>query len=155
MFEKIAEAANEVFNFPVQAFYYVKSNNRPSIPQYYVMELGGAGMQFALQIYAVFDPALISLRKFLLEPSFIVVAHSRPDLKLYISQFGLSVIGDSQIEITATSEGIVSGMFKAGVSKGERFHAFQMPFDSYLSGADVKQSIQREFVDVLKKLPAF
>jgi hypothetical protein len=153
LLEKIAQEIKKEFDFSYEGYYYEKSPSQPSIPEYYTMELSGKGKAFALQTYAVIEPSILGSKRFKAEPSFIVVKHSRPDLRLYLLDFGLRVIWDQRIEVTSTAKGIVTGKFTAGLSKGERFQAFQVPFDSYLSGKDVQRSIQREFVDVLTKLP--
>ena len=132
LLEKIAEVVKQEFDFSYLGYYYEKYASEPSVPPYYTMELGGKGKAFALQTYAVIDPSMIKLREFKAEPSFIVVKHSRPDLRLYLQYFGLSVIWGEKIDVASTAKGIVIGKFTAGISKSERFQAFQVPFDSIL-----------------------
>ena len=155
LMEKIAEATSEIYDYSAKDFYYPKSNGLPYIPVYYMMGLGGKGKAYALQIFAVIDPEIITVRKgFVGEPSFIVVKHSRPERYLYLSNYGERVIWNEKIEVTSSKQGVTSGIFSEGASKGDRFQAFQVTFDSYIGTSNTKHAIQHEFVNVLKKLPA-
>lgn len=137
-------------------FYYPKSRDKPNIPSYYMMGLGGAS---SIQLYVVLDPqSLEDQPAFLPEPSFVVIKYSRGDRYGYVDDYGKRVLSHSGVEYATADVGgkkILSGEFLAGEGKGAKFHAFQVLLDPFIAQQDLSKVIEDEIVSVIRRLPAF
>ncbi|MDQ3507022.1 MAG: hypothetical protein M3494_03255 [Actinomycetota bacterium] len=133
----------EGFSLKWGNFYFPKQNTIPSIPPYYVLMCGGR--QFALQLVAVFDPDLFDKRgDFAVEPSFVVVLHSRADRYAYIDDHALRVIGNKGIEFTHQADGKFSGTMHS--KPPADFFTFQVSFDKFSTDQNSREAVGEHIV---------
>jgi hypothetical protein len=134
------------------AWYYGKALYKPSLPPYYVTALRSSNC--ALQVYAVLDPTLMEHQTaFKNEPSLVIVKHSRSDRVLWLENYGLRVIWNSQISQTWFNKKVITGEILVGEGQGTRYYAFQVPLVVFAPGTDTKAQIRKEIVEVLGELP--
>jgi len=136
-------------------WYYEKSNHVPKIPPYYEMEL--KGNNFALQLFAVFDPQLLTNNQqaFNSEPSIVIVKHSREDRPGWVADYGLRVIKKDRITQEVFGENVIMGKMVGGDANGTQYFAFQVPFEVFGAGQDINLAIEQHIVSVLQALPEF
>jgi len=136
--------------------YYPKSRDKPNLPSYYMMGLGGAS---SIQVYAVLDPQLLEDQPaFLPEPSFVIVKGSRGERYGSVEDYGKRILSNNGVECAVSNIGgkaILTGELLAGVGKGAKFHAFQVLLDPFIAQQDLSKVVEVQIVSVLKSLPAF
>jgi hypothetical protein len=157
LLQRIATAVSKEFNLPEKKTYYPKPADWPSIPSYCLMGIGGKD-SFAVQIYAVLNPALLENNlAFDHEVSFIVVEHPDGENYLRPDGYGMRVIYNqieqSAIENLAAGSQFLSGRIGSGKRNGTPFRAFQVPLEAFVAGQDINAAIQTRIIDVLKQLP--
>jgi hypothetical protein len=152
LFEMIAKSLSAEFpELAEQGFYYPKSNDRLSIPPYFIIGLGD--QSFAIQVFLLLDITMVEDQPaFAPEPSLIVVKHSRGDKYLWADNYGIRVMRNSQIKVTTQGQ-VLSGEIAGGEGKGTRFHAFQVFLDPFVESGDTNEAIQTEIVGKLRALP--
>jgi len=143
LLEKILKALINEFSWESdsRAWYYGKALYKPSIPPYYVTALSGG--TFAVQIYAVFDTAILENQPYFTnDPSLVIVKHSRADRVLWLDNYGMRIIENRHITQTLFNENVITGEFLAGEGEGAQYYAFQIPLSVFTSGGDT-ESISR------------
>ncbi len=136
LFTKVAQGLKEPFGLNTCDFYYGKSNALPEIPSFYAMGLGGP--EFALQVFAVFDPAILDhegnpLRR---EPSLVFVAHSEGSKAMYFAHYGLSILKNKRTDLVKSAgQDACTGSLRAS-GKDIPFSFFQIQFSDF---GDVKE----------------
>jgi hypothetical protein len=134
--------------------YYPKPSDRPHIPGYYMLGLGGAS---SIQVYIVLDPQLMEDQPaFLAEPSLIVVKYPRGDCYCWVNDYGLRVIqnnGTSYEKSIFAGKTLLTGEILAGAGKGTKFQAFQLLLDPFIAQQDLGKLIDEQIVGALNNLP--
>jgi hypothetical protein len=152
---KTAAALTDEYDRKRKMFYYPKFNDKPGIPAYYMLGLGG---QSSIQVYFVLDPQLLEDQSaFLAEPSLIVVKHSRGDRYGNVTDYGIRIISNNGIEyeeFPIDGKTLLTGEILAGEGTGTRFHAFQVLLDPFIAQRDLGTVIGEQIVSVLKNLRA-
>jgi hypothetical protein len=153
---KTATALVDEYDRKKRIFYYPKANDKPKLPSYYMIGLGGVS---AVQVYFVLDPQLVEDQPaFLAEPSFIVVKHTRGERYGYVLDYGIRILSNNGVACATSNVGgkaILTGELLAGEGKGAKFHAFQVLLDPFIAQQDLNKVIEDQIVGVLKSLPAF
>jgi hypothetical protein len=153
---KTATALVGEYDRKKKIFYYPKANDKPKIPSYYMVGLGG---ESAVQVYFVLNPQLLEDQPaFLAEPSFIVVKHTRGERYGYVLDYGIRVLSNNGVACAASKVGdtaILTGELLAGEGKGAKFHAFQVLLDPFIAEHDLGKVVEEQIVRVLRGLPAF
>ena len=146
--------ANELsYKIGSRGWYYEKSNHQPSIPQYWVTGISESG--FALQTFVVLDPSILEATPlFENELSLVFVKHAQSDKPLYITEFGLRVLKNSQITHMVEHKKYVSGEILQG-DHSTPFHAFQVPLSAFTEGNNIQQTINDEVISVLREMPGW
>lgn len=140
----------EDFTLSSRNFYFPRQNYAPSIPPYYVLML--RGKQFALQVLAVFDPDLFARQDlFTVEPSVIVVLHSKADRSGYIDDYAMRVITNRGIKIAQRANGKFWGSINAKLPAD--FFSFQVPFDQFSQNQNPHDAVREYIVEpIIEKL---
>lgn len=138
----------EGFRLAARNFYFIKQNQTPSIPPYYV--LGVEGKQFALQVMTVLEPDLFDRSgHFAVEPSIVVVLHSQAGKYLWIDDYVLRVIRNEGIQITHQADGKLWG--KMNSNPPADFFSFQVSFDKFSADKDSRDAVREHIVDPIRK----
>lgn len=133
----------EDFKLASGNFYFPRQNYSPSIPPYYVLMVGGK--ELALQVLAVFDPNVFAKQGlFAVEPSLVVVMHSRSDRYGHITDYALRVIGARGIEISQQADGKVRG--KINAKRPAEFLSFQVSFDKFSADQNPHNAVREHIV---------
>jgi len=139
LFEKVGKALSSRYDLEQPDYYYRKPDKLPRIPQFYVMGVGG--QQFAVQMFAVFDPSILeNQRLFVPEPSIVFVVHGDGSKALYINDYGMRVIRNDRITAEAAADQAFVG--KTRSEREWRFSAFQLPFDQFSAGHLLDETLQ-------------
>jgi hypothetical protein len=137
-----AEFFSGDFTLSTGNYYFPRYKATPSIPPYYALML--EGRKCALQVVSVIDTNLIgSSGPFILEPSMIVVVHSQVDKYGWLSEFGLMVIKNQNVELSKTVDGIFWGKIKTKFQAD--FFAFQTQYDKF-TDSNLKAPVQHYII---------
>jgi hypothetical protein len=118
----------EDFSTNLENFYYPAFKATPSIPPYYAFTLPGS--KAALQLVSVIDESIFPRHgHFTVEPSLVVVLHSRPEKFAWVDEFALKVIKSDHLEQDSKTGKVLHG--KIAGKYPAAFFAFQVPYDRF------------------------
>lgn len=152
MMKKIGRSLQDEYHFTKIKTYSPGSNRHPYMPNYY--GLFATRDNFSLQVLIILNSnEMIKHRGFVSEPSIIVIKHFSEKGWYRFEDYTLLVLTKIDSEFTTTGSGAITGLVTTGPYKGERYYAFQVPFDPFIESESIANVIDKEIVLPINNIP--